>query len=324
MTAIWQQSGSYKHHHLLWWCLEDPLHSSCSLVVICAFYFYFRLARGREEWDSAALQNANTKCNGLLPVWGPHVPESAFATCLARLKACISTNAEKCFLHGAWCKCLSNTFLYHTGTTHIFRSAQASGSPRTNSTSTIPNCCSSALLPSSRSAWTQEAEAERATSTSSPTSSTLFSTSSTRMCISVVCRKYLTVSTDAELMHVWFMNKTQVFQFDCTSDISHFHLRWFDSANVVAVVQGLRPERRRTSRVSRSNHVRNGLKPHMKLKGRTITPSWPCTSCHLSGGGALVCTSYGDFWSLHMLAKSRQCAQTSTTFFSSPFVCDVN
>ncbi len=33
---------------------------------------------------SAALQNANTKCNGLLPVWGPHVPESAFATCLAR------------------------------------------------------------------------------------------------------------------------------------------------------------------------------------------------------------------------------------------------
>ena len=43
-----------------------------------------RLARGREEWESAALQNANTKCNGLLPVWGPHVPESAFATCLAR------------------------------------------------------------------------------------------------------------------------------------------------------------------------------------------------------------------------------------------------
>lgn len=44
----------------------------------------YRHARGREEWESAALQNANTKCNGLLPLWGPHVQESAFATCLAR------------------------------------------------------------------------------------------------------------------------------------------------------------------------------------------------------------------------------------------------
>ncbi|XP_039271370.2 E3 ubiquitin-protein ligase UBR4-like [Styela clava] len=43
-----------------------------------------RAARGREEWESAMLQNANTKCNGLLPLWGPHVLESAFATCLAR------------------------------------------------------------------------------------------------------------------------------------------------------------------------------------------------------------------------------------------------
>lgn len=44
----------------------------------------FRLARARDEWESAALQNANTKCNGLLPLWGPQVPESAFASCLAR------------------------------------------------------------------------------------------------------------------------------------------------------------------------------------------------------------------------------------------------
>ncbi|XP_022919909.2 E3 ubiquitin-protein ligase UBR4 isoform X2 [Onthophagus taurus] len=43
-----------------------------------------RLARTRDEWESAALQNANTKCNGLLPLWGPQVPESAFASCLAR------------------------------------------------------------------------------------------------------------------------------------------------------------------------------------------------------------------------------------------------
>lgn len=43
-----------------------------------------RLARTRDEWESAALQNASTKCNGLLPLWGPQVPESAFASCLAR------------------------------------------------------------------------------------------------------------------------------------------------------------------------------------------------------------------------------------------------
>ncbi|XP_063293132.1 E3 ubiquitin-protein ligase UBR4 isoform X8 [Pelobates fuscus] len=53
------------------------VHYDCHLAAV-------RLARGREEWESAALQNANTRCNGLLPVWGPHVPESAFATCLAR------------------------------------------------------------------------------------------------------------------------------------------------------------------------------------------------------------------------------------------------
>ncbi|XP_028169370.1 E3 ubiquitin-protein ligase UBR4-like [Ostrinia furnacalis] len=38
----------------------------------------------QDEWESAALQNASTRCNGLLPLWGPHVPESAFASCLAR------------------------------------------------------------------------------------------------------------------------------------------------------------------------------------------------------------------------------------------------
>jgi E3 ubiquitin-protein ligase UBR4 len=43
-----------------------------------------RHARGRDEWESAALQNASTKCNGLLPLWGPQVQESAFASCLAR------------------------------------------------------------------------------------------------------------------------------------------------------------------------------------------------------------------------------------------------
>ncbi|XP_074661944.1 E3 ubiquitin-protein ligase UBR4-like [Tubulanus polymorphus] len=53
------------------------VHIDCHLAAV-------RHARGREEWESAALQNANTKCNGLLPLWGPLVSESAFANCLAR------------------------------------------------------------------------------------------------------------------------------------------------------------------------------------------------------------------------------------------------
>lgn len=30
------------------------------------------------------LQNANTKCNGLLPIWGPEISESNFSSSLAR------------------------------------------------------------------------------------------------------------------------------------------------------------------------------------------------------------------------------------------------
>ncbi len=64
------------------WTIASRKVLSCFIIFFLSVWI--RLARGREEWDSAALQNANTKCNGLLPVWGPHVPESAFATCLAR------------------------------------------------------------------------------------------------------------------------------------------------------------------------------------------------------------------------------------------------
>ncbi|XP_052737360.1 protein purity of essence isoform X1 [Bicyclus anynana] len=53
------------------------VHVECHMAAV-------RLARTRDEWESAALQNASTRCNGLLPLWGPHVPESAFASCLAR------------------------------------------------------------------------------------------------------------------------------------------------------------------------------------------------------------------------------------------------
>ncbi|XP_072935202.1 E3 ubiquitin-protein ligase UBR4 isoform X5 [Epargyreus clarus] len=53
------------------------VHVECHMSAV-------RLARARDEWESAALQNASTRCNGLLPLWGPHVPESAYASCLAR------------------------------------------------------------------------------------------------------------------------------------------------------------------------------------------------------------------------------------------------
>ena len=53
------------------------VHVDCHLAAV-------RLQRGRDEWESAMLQNANTRCNGLLPLWGPEVAESAFASCLAR------------------------------------------------------------------------------------------------------------------------------------------------------------------------------------------------------------------------------------------------
>ncbi len=53
-----------------------------------------RQMRGRDEWESAALQNANTRCNGLLPVWGPGVPESSFASALARHNTYLSEIAR--------------------------------------------------------------------------------------------------------------------------------------------------------------------------------------------------------------------------------------
>ena len=51
-------------------CLLYLLLIDCEFLT---FVFANRLARGRDEWESAALQNANTKCNGLLPIWGPQV-----------------------------------------------------------------------------------------------------------------------------------------------------------------------------------------------------------------------------------------------------------
>ena len=55
----------------------NTVHVECHMSAV-------RSARGRDEWESAALQNANTRCNGLLPIWGSQVPESAYANALAR------------------------------------------------------------------------------------------------------------------------------------------------------------------------------------------------------------------------------------------------
>lgn len=199
-----------------------------------------------------------------------------------------------------------------TGTTHICKSAQASGSPRTNSTFMTPNCCSSALLLNNRSASTQEGEDERATSTSSPTSSTLCFMSWTRMYISDIrciwqekllirhlnCTKWRAV----EMTH-----KPKVSLFDQHSaGVAHV-------LQTVTAVQELRPVRKRTCRVSRSSRVRNGWRAHTRLKDRTISPSWPCTSCRLNAGGLHGYTSYEDSWLTHMPARSQQSAPTSTT-----------
>nr|XP_012152236.1 PREDICTED: protein purity of essence isoform X3 [Megachile rotundata] len=66
----------------------NVVHVDCHMSAV-------RLARARDEWESAALQNANTKCNGLLPLWGPQVLESAFAACLARH----NTYLQECTSH---------------------------------------------------------------------------------------------------------------------------------------------------------------------------------------------------------------------------------
>uniref|UniRef100_A0A2K6S5R8 E3 ubiquitin ligase UBR4 C-terminal domain-containing protein n=1 Tax=Saimiri boliviensis boliviensis TaxID=39432 RepID=A0A2K6S5R8_SAIBB len=68
--TTWKEQGCSTVSHF------NIVHHDCHLAAI-------RLALGQEAWESATLQNANTKGNALHSVWGPHVPESAFATCLA-------------------------------------------------------------------------------------------------------------------------------------------------------------------------------------------------------------------------------------------------
>lgn len=55
-----------------------------------------RSARTRDEWEMASLQNANTRCNGLLPLWGPEVSEAAFATCISRQYNYLQESTQRC------------------------------------------------------------------------------------------------------------------------------------------------------------------------------------------------------------------------------------
>ena len=55
-----------------------------------------RLTRGRDEWERASLQNANTRCNGLLPLWGPDVSEAAFSACMTRHASYMQESTQRC------------------------------------------------------------------------------------------------------------------------------------------------------------------------------------------------------------------------------------
>lgn len=51
------------------------VHVECHLNAV-------NVMKGRNVWDSATLQNSNTKCNTLLPLWGPKVTETQFSSAL--------------------------------------------------------------------------------------------------------------------------------------------------------------------------------------------------------------------------------------------------
>uniref|UniRef100_A0A6B2EA35 Putative e3 ubiquitin-protein ligase ubr4 n=1 Tax=Phlebotomus kandelakii TaxID=1109342 RepID=A0A6B2EA35_9DIPT len=67
----------------------NVVHIDCHMSAI-------RLARSRDEWESASLQNANTRCNGLLPLWGPEVTESAFSSSMSRHNAYMQESTQRC------------------------------------------------------------------------------------------------------------------------------------------------------------------------------------------------------------------------------------
>lgn len=67
----------------------NVVHIECHMAAL-------RTTRGRDEWESASLQNANTRCNGLLPLWGPEVSESAFSSCMSRHNSYMQESTQRC------------------------------------------------------------------------------------------------------------------------------------------------------------------------------------------------------------------------------------
>lgn len=53
------------------------VHRECHQTAI-------RVNSSRAEWESATLQNTNTRCNSMLPCWGLNVQESLYASAHAR------------------------------------------------------------------------------------------------------------------------------------------------------------------------------------------------------------------------------------------------
>lgn len=54
------------------------------------------MARGRDEWESASLQNNGTRTNGLLPLWGPDVSESSFSSSMTRHNSYMQESTQRC------------------------------------------------------------------------------------------------------------------------------------------------------------------------------------------------------------------------------------
>ena len=49
------------------------MSNNSNIYLLIDQQLFYRLAKGRDVWESAMLQNANTKCNAILPIWGPEV-----------------------------------------------------------------------------------------------------------------------------------------------------------------------------------------------------------------------------------------------------------
>ena len=62
-------------------------HSTVTYFILMHFECHqsaIRNARIRNEWNCATIYNASTRCNALLPLWGPGIPQNIFSQCFSR------------------------------------------------------------------------------------------------------------------------------------------------------------------------------------------------------------------------------------------------